>query len=467
MSRNSRRAPAGRPHSQQTRARPGRRRHGRHRRQRLALAVTLLAIAIVLAAFAALGGEASRAQGDARTVAHIEIDGVIDPQVGAYVTRSIGQAADDGAVAVLITIDTPGGLDEPMREIVKSIASSPLPVITYVSPSGARAASAGTFIAMASDVIVMAPGTNIGAAHPVVYGADLSTDAGVKILNDAAAYIRALAEASGRNADWAELAVRQSLSSSTDDAIDQGIAEFKSDSVEALLETVDGFTTVAKSITVDTGGATLSETSMSLREQFFHLVLNPNIVYLLFLLGLLALAYEVASPGVGIGAVTGFIALALAVYALYVLPVNYAGVIVIVLGIALLTTDLFFPSHGLLSGGGVVSLIVGSFLLFDSSASFLQVSIYVNLTLAVLTASFFIFVARAAVRARALPDQSGKNAMIGEVGYARSDLDPLGQVFVHGEIWSAETIDGEAVPAGEEVEVVAVSGLMLKVRRTV
>lgn len=466
MSRNNRRAPAGRPRNQQTRSRR-RRRSASHRRRHLALAVTLLVIAIILAAFAALGGEASHAQDDATKVTLIEIDGVIDPQVGAYVTRNIDQAAEDGAAAVLITIDTPGGLDEPMRDIVKSIANSPLPVITYVSPSGARAASAGTFIAMASDVIVMAPGTSIGAAHPVVYGADLTTDAGVKLLNDAAAYIRALAEASGRNADWAELAVRQSLSSSADAAIDQGIAEFKADSNEELLESVDGFTTVSKSLTIGTGGATLSETSMNLREQFIHLVLNPNIVYLLFLLGLLALAYELASPGIGIGAITGFVALALAVYALYVLPVNYAGVVIIILGIALLTTDLFFPSHGILSGGGVISLVVGSFLLFDASASFLQVSIYINVTLAILTAAFFIFVARAAVRARALPDQSGKNAMIGEVGYTRSDLDPMGQVFVHGEIWSAESVDGETVPAGEEVEVAAVSGLMLKVRRTV
>ncbi|RJQ45222.1 MAG: nodulation protein NfeD [Gaiellales bacterium] len=397
----------------------------------------------------------------------IAIEGIIDPQVGGFVTRGIEQAASDGAGAVLITIDTPGGLDEPMREIVKSITASPLPVIAYVSPSGGRAASAGAFICMAADVVVMAPGTNIGAAHPVVYGVDLSSAEGEKVLNDSAAYLRSLAEASGRNADWAELAVRQSLSLTADEAVDQGVAEFKADSVAAVLGEVDGFTTVSKQLVVDTDGATVTEAAMSFRERFFHLVLNPNIVYLLFLLGLLALAYELANPGIGFGAIAGFSALALAVYALYILPVNYAGVVVIVLGIALLSADLFFPSHGLLSGSGVVSLIVGSFLLFDSSASFLKVSPALNLTLAALTALFFIFVVRAAVSARRLPDQSGRNAMIGEVGYTRSDLDPMGQVFVHGEIWSAETVDGEAIPQGEEIEVVGISGLMLKVRRTV
>lgn len=450
-------------------ARPPAGRAGRARgarRRRLALAAFLVALACILAALAAISGGSGNALGQSKQVKLIRIEGIIDPQVGEFVTRSIEQAASDGSVAVLIAIDTPGGLDEPMRDIIKSITASPLPVITYVSPSGGRAASAGTFIAMASDVVAMAPGTNIGAAHPVVYGVDLSSEEGEKVLNDAAAYIRSLAETNGRNADWAELAVRQSLSLTADEALEQDVAEFKSDSNAALLSDVDGFTTVAKSLTLDTDGAEIVEASMSLRERLLHLVLNPNIVYLLFLLGLLALAYELTNPGIGIGAVTGFAALALAVYAIYVLPVNYAGIVVIILGILLLTAELFFPSHGLLSGAGVISLIIGSFLLFDSSAEFLRVSPVVNVTLAVVTALFFIFVVRAAVAARRLPDQSGRNAMIGEVGYARSSLDPMGQVFVHGEIWSAEAAGGESIPEGEEIVVVEINGLMLKVMRT-
>lgn len=467
MSRTDRRASSPQPGNRRPRGRhPRQTRRVRHHRRRAAFGLLIAAFAVLVAAFAGIGGQPGRAQEGTRTVSLIKIDGIIDPQVGAFVTRNIDQAATDGATAILITIDTPGGLDGPMRDIIKSVAASPLPVITYVSPSGGRAASAGALICLASDVIVMAPATNIGAAHPVVYGTDLSSVEGEKVLNDAAAYSRSLAEANGRNADWAELAVRQSVSLSVDEALDQNVAEFKADSVATLLSTVDGFTTVAKSITIDTDGATIREATMSLQERFLHLVLNPNIVYLLFLAGLLAFAYELTNPGIGIGAITGFIALALAVYALFILPVNYAGVVVIVLGIALLVADLFFPSHGLLSGSGIISLVVGSYLLFDSSASFLRVSLAVNVTLAVLTGAFFIFVVQAAVKARALPDQTGKNAMIGEVGYARSDLDPLGQVFVHGEIWSAETVDGARVPAGEEVEVMAVSGLMLKVRRT-
>jgi membrane-bound serine protease (ClpP class) len=335
-----------------------------------------------------------------------------------------------------------------------------------VHPSGGRAASAGTFIAMASDVIVMAPGTSIGAAHPVVYGVDLSSEEGEKVLNDAAAYIRSLAQAHNRNAEWAELAVRQSIALTADEALEQGVAEFKTDSIDTLLADVNGHTTVAKELVIDTEGATVTEASMTARERFLHLVLNPNIVYLLFLLGLLALAYELANPGIGIGAITGFAALALAVYSLYILPVNYAGIVLIVLGISLLSADLFFPSHGLLSGGGIASLITGSFLLFDSSASFLKVSPALNITLAVLTGAFFVFIVRAGIKARNLPDQSGKNAMIGEVGFARNALDPIGQVFVHGEIWSGESADGSTVRAGEEIEVIDINGLMLKVRKT-
>jgi membrane-bound serine protease (ClpP class) len=453
-----------RDHTRQNRTRPRRRSNYQRRRVVFGLVPAILIFALIV--IAAMGGQSGHAQGEGKDVRLIEVKGVIDPQVGSYVMRNIEEAENEGAAAVLITIDTPGGLDEPMREIIKSITNSPLPVITYVYPSGGRAASAGTFIAMASDVIAMAPGTSIGAAHPVVYGADLSTEEGEKILNDAAAYIRALAQASGRNADWAELAVRQSIALSADEALDQGVAEFEAETPEALLATVNGYTTVAKGLVIDTDGASISEASLTLKEQLLHLVLNPNIVYLLFLLGLLALAYELANPGLGIGAITGFAALALAVYALYILPVNYAGIVIIVLGIALLSADLFFPSHGLLSGGGVACLVLGSFLLFDSSASFLKVSPVLNITLAMLTGAFFIFIVRAGIKARNLPDQSGKNAMIGEVGFVRNPLDPMGQVFVHGEIWSAESLDGSSIRAGEEIEVIDISGLMLKVRKT-
>lgn len=435
------------------------------RRQRLIALVVLLGALALLAALS-LGGRGSPAIAQTPQVSVVPVDGIIDPRMASFVVRAITQAEDAGARAVVLRLDTPGGLDDSMREIIKKMVNSPLPVIAYVSPSGARAASAGTFIMMASDVAAMAPGTNLGAAHPVAIGADPSTEEGAKILNDAAAYMRSLAQANGRNADWAELSVRQSISASAEEALSQHVIEFTSDSIEALLVQVNGFTTVAKGITLDTGGVSINEISMSFWERLSHLLLNPNIVYLLLLLGLIAVAYEFAHPGIGIGAITGFFALAIAIYALIVLPVNIAGVLLVVLGFALLAADLYLPSYGLLTVGGIISLIAGSWMLFDSSAPFLKVSLPLNIVLALVTGAFFLIIVRAAIKARGLPSHSAGQAMIGEIGYARSQLNPLGQVQVHGEIWSAESETGETIARGEEVEVVNVKGLSIKVKRT-
>jgi membrane-bound serine protease (ClpP class) len=363
-------------------------------------------------------------------------------------------------------MDTPGGLDEPMREIIKKMAGSPLPVIVYVSPTGARAASAGTFICMGSDVCAMAPGTNLGAAHPVAVGAEPDTETGIKITNDAAAYMRSLAEANGRNANWAELAVRQSVSLSADDALDQQVIDMKADSMQALLDQVDGFTTKAKQITIETQGAEVSEAGMTFREKVLHLIVDPNVAYLLFIIGLLAIAYEFVHPGIGIGGILGFICLVLSLYALNSLPINYTGIGLIVLGILFLGAELYLPSHGALTVGGIVALLAGSFFLYDSSAPFLRVSLPLNIALASLATVFFVVIARAAIQARRLPRQSPRSAMIGAEGVTRTMLDPLGQVFVRGEIWSAEAPEGETIEKGEEIEVTDVSGLLLKVRKT-
>jgi membrane-bound serine protease (ClpP class) len=442
----------------------GRGGHGKAGRRWIVAIAILLALAALFVA-AALRGEDVKADSQAPLVVVVPIDGIIDPRMADFVIRGISEAEDTGARAVVLTIDTPGGLDESMRDIIKKMVNSPLPVIAYVNPSGARAASAGTFIIMASDVAAMAPGTNLGAAHPVAIGADPSTEEGTKILNDAAAYMRSLAEANGRNADWAELAVRQSISASADDALSQHVSEFTSDSVESLLVAVDGFKTTAKGITLDTGGVSIAEIHMSFWERLTHLLLNPNVVYLLLLLGLLAVVYELAHPGVGIGAVTGFLSLAVAIYALIVLPVNIAGLVLVILGFILLAADLYLPSYGTLTVAGVISLITGSWMLFDSSAPFLRVSWPLNIALALITTAFFIIIVRAAIKARRLPARTGGSAMIGETGYARSQLDPLGQVQVHGEIWSAESSEGETITRGEEIEIVEVRGLTLKVKR--
>lgn len=427
----------------------------------------VLVLLLALLAAGAFSGMGGKAEGAAPGVKVIPVEGIIDPLVADYVTRSIGDAEEDGSATIVLQVDTPGGLDESMRRIIKAMAASKLPVIVYVAPSGARAASAGTYILMASDVAAMASGTNLGAAHPVAIGAEPSSVEGRKITNDSAAYMRALAEASGRNANWAELAVLQSVSLSADEALEKNVIEFRADSLDSLLQQVNRYTTRAKGITIDTEGAGATEAGMSFKESLLHIILNPNVAYVLFLFGLLALVYEFVHPGIGAGAVSGIIALLISLYAMYMLPVNIAGLALIVFGVALLGADLYITSHGALSIGGVVSLVIGSFFLFDSSAPFLRVAWPLNIALALLTSAFFLLAAKKVIQARRLPEKTGKKAMVGEVGYSRSRLDPLGQVFVHGEIWSAEAPEGMTIEKGEEVEVTDVRGLMLKVKRTV
>lgn len=410
------------------------------------------------------GGAGVQAAGDGPTVRVIDIKGVIDPLVADFVIRNIEAAEQDDSRAIVLQLDTPGGFDTPMRDIIKRMTASPLPVIAFVAPTGARAASAGTFIVMAADLAVMAPGTNLGAAHPVQFGVDADSTEGVKVTNDAAAYIRSLAEAGGRNANWAELAVRQSVSLSADEALQQQVVDMQADSLETLLQQAGGFHTLAKDLTVDTRDAVATTASMSLKENFLHLLLNPNIAYFLFLFGLLALAYEFVHPGLGVGGISGIISLLLSFYAMRILPVNLTGLALIVLGIVLLALDLYVTSLGALSAGGILALIVGSLFLFE--APFLKISLPLNLALAALAAAFFLIAAKAVMKARRLPAQTGQQAMIGEIGHTRSRLDPLGQVFVHGEIWSAEVPADEVIEQGEEIEVVAVSGLMLKVQKT-
>jgi len=431
----------------------------------LTIAAGVAAVLLAIIILSSSGGSPSLAA-DEGGVRVIPVQGVIDPPMADYITRSIGDAEQDGTGTVVLQIDTPGGLDSSMRDIIKKMTGSPLPVVAWIGPAGARGASAGTFIMMASDVAAMAPGTNLGAAHPVAIGADLSTEEGIKVTNDSAAYIRSLAEANGRNANWAELAVRQSVSLTADDALAEQVIDIEADSMDSLLTQLDGYTTKAKNITISTEGATVSEASISLKENFLHLIMNPNVAYLLFIFGLIAIIYEFVHPGIGFGAVTGTIAMLLSLYALYMLPVNLVGIVLIIAGIIMLATELFLPSHGALSVGGVASLILGSFFLFDSSAPFLQVSWPVNVALALLALGFFVLIAGKIMKARRLPKRSAQKAMIGEIGHTRSQLDPLGQIFVHGEIWSAEAPEGEVIEKGVEVEVTDARGLMLKVKRS-
>lgn len=441
----------------------GRRRPAAHH-WRLGLVSGIIAILLAVIVAGLFSGKPGQAA-DAAGVRIIPVEGVIDPVMADFITRSIGDAEQDGTGVVVLRLDTPGGLDQSMRDIIKKMAGSPLPVIAWVAPPGARAASAGTFIVTASDLAAMAPGTNLGAAHPVAIGAEPSTEEGIKITNDSAAYIRSLAEANGRNANWAELAVRQSVSLTADEALEKQVVEFRADSLDSLLSQADGFTTKAKGVTLATRDAGVTEAGMNLKENLLHLVLNPNIAYLLLIYGLIAIIYEFVHPGIGLGGVSGTIALVISLYALYMLPVNFTGIVLIVVGMVMLATELYLPSHEALSVGGVGSLILGSFFLFDSSAPFLRVSWPVNIALALMALAFFGLVAGKIMKARRLPARTGQKAMVGEVGYTRSRLDPLGQIFVRGEIWSAEALEGEIIEKGVEVEVMDVRGLMLKVKK--
>jgi len=430
----------------------------------LASGIIAIILALILAGF--LSEDPGRAADSQGGVLVIPIEGVIDPAMSDYVTRSIGEASQNGNSVVVLSIDTPGGLDQSMRDIIKSMTSSPLPVVAWVSPTGARAASAGTFMVTASDVAAMASGTNLGAAHPVAIGADLSSEEGIKVTNDSAAYIRSLAEANGRNANWAELAVRQSVSLTADEALEKQVVEFKADTMDSLLGQLNGYTTRAKGITLQTTGLPVSEAGMDLKEEIMSLLFNPNVAYLLFIYGLIAIIYEFVHPGIGFAGVTGTIALLLSLYSLYMLPVSYTGLALVIAGVVMLVMELFITSHGALSIGGVACLILGSFFLFDSTAPFLRVSWPVNIALALMAAAFFVLIASKIMTARRMPVRTGQKAMVGEIGYARSQLDPLGQVFVRGEIWSAEAPEGETIEKGVEVEVVDVRGLILKVIRS-
>lgn len=430
----------------------------------LASAILAIALALFLAGY--FPGDSGQAAITQDGVLVIPVEGVIDPAMSDYVIRSIDEAGQNGNSMVVLRIDTPGGLDQSMRDIIKEMTGSPLPVITWVGPTGARAASAGTFMVTASDVAAMASGTNLGAAHPVAIGADLSTDEGIKITNDSAAYIRSLAEANGRNANWAELAVRQSVSLTADEALEKQVIEFKADTLDSLLVQLDGYTTRAKGITIETTDLSVNEAGKNLKEELMSLLFNPNVAYLLFIYGLIAIIYEFVHPGIGFGGVSGTIALLLSLYSLYMLPVSYTGLALIIAGVVMLVMELYLTSHGALSVGGVVCLILGSFFLFDSSAPFLRVAWPVNVALALTAVVFFVLIASKIMKARRMPARTGQNAMIGEIGYSRSQLDPLGQIFVRGEIWSAEAPEGEIIEKGVEVEVVDVRGLMLKVIRS-
>ncbi|TMF85277.1 MAG: nodulation protein NfeD [Chloroflexi bacterium] len=407
------------------------------------------------------------------------LNGVINPITDNYVSNAVDKAVAGHASTLIIALDTPGGLDTSMRDIIKKMLGAPVPVVIFVSPSGARAASAGMYITEAADIAVMAPGTNIGSAHPVSLGgsnpAPSASPAGSgatpapdiedqKIENDAAAYGRALATLHHHNADWVEKAVRQSINAPADEAVQLGVVDFESRDLDTLLGDLDGRQVLkgGRSYTLQTAHAGIERYDLSGFDQLLEAVADPNLVYLLFLLAIIGIGFWVTHPGLVLPGVVGVIAGLLAALSLFNLPINIAGLLLILLAILLFIVDLKAVTHGVLTTGGIIAMTLGGLLLIDTG--FLSEA--VNLPLLLLTvltiAGIFFFILQKVIAARRQPYAAGEESMVGHIGTVRESLDPDGMVFVDGALWHASAASGP-LPAGTQVRVLGLDGLRLRV----
>jgi membrane-bound serine protease (ClpP class) len=403
----------------------------------------------------------------ATTVATLEIDGVISPITVRLVADAIARSKAEGEAALVIQLDTPGGLERSMRSIVRDMLNSPVPVIVYVSPTGARAASAGVFITLAANVAAMAPATNIGAAHPVAAGGgQMDKEMSKKVENDAAAFIRTVALERGRNVEWAEKAVRQSVSATEREALRLGIIDLVADSVPDLLAKMDGrqVKTAAGPVTLRTKDAVAKAIDVGWRDRFLNLITDPNIAYILLMLGMLGLFFELANPGVIVPGVIGGISLILAFFAFQSLPINWAGLLLILFGIVLLVAEIKIVSHGVLAIGGVIAILLGSLMLVNTPEMSVRVSWKVIIPVVSATAGIFVFAISAGIRAQLRKPATGSEGLIGQVGVVRAALDPEGQVLVQGELWRAVS-DGGRIEEGERVRIVGIERLTLRVTR--
>lgn len=412
----------------------------------------------------------------------LSIDGAIGPAVGDYISRSIEQAADAGAPFVIIQMDTPGGLDSAMRNIIKAILNAPLPVVTYVGPEGARAASAGTYILYASHIAAMAPATNLGAATPVQIGAggplpgqgDKPSDNGGnsnqskladKQVNDAIAYIQGLAERRGRNAEWAAAAVRDAASISSGEALDNNVIDLIANDINDLLEQLNGKAIAVrdKTITLDTTDTTVKSVQPDWQSELLSVIANPNMAYILLLIGIYGLIFEFTSPGLGGPGIIGAICLLLAMYAFQVLPVSYAGLGLIVLGIALMAAEAFAPSFGILGIGGLASFVFGSIILMDTEHADYRIAYPLIAGFAFTSLLLSLFVLTVAVKARNIKHACGVDTWIGAKAVAIDSFEHSGHVRIDGELWRA--VCDQPIEKGDTVTITHVDGLTLTVRK--
>ncbi len=399
----------------------------------------------------------------------IEVEGIINPATAKFIIDSIDQAARENGQCLIVQLDTPGGLMESMRLIVKKELASPVPVIVYVAPGGARAASAGVFITMAAHIAVMAPGTHIGAAHPVTLGGGgevkESKTMTEKIVNDTVSYIKSIAKTRGRNTDWAEKAVTKSVSITDEEAGKLNVIDFIAPDIQSLLTRIDGKVVKVEggTRTLHTKGVQPRPIEMSWRDKLLDIISNPTIAYILLMLGIYGIFFELSSPGAILPGVVGGIFLILAFYALQMLPVNYAGLALILFAIILFIAEIKVVSHGLLAVGGVISLFLGSMMLFQSPLEYMRVSMSVVIPAVLVSAAFFIFAVTKAVNARLKKPTTGMEGLMGEVGIASTPISPEGKVSIHGEFWNV--VSDQPIEKGERIQVIGAANLKLKVKK--
>ena len=426
------------------------------RRQALAVAIgeAVIALGLIL-----LGSPASAGE-----IVVATYEGVINPVAAEYLHDALASAHSSSAQALIFKLDTPGGLDTSMRLMIKDMTASPIPVIVFVSPSGGRAASAGVFIAMAAHVAAMAPGTNIGAAHPVAMGGgEMDNTMKEKVENDAAAYIKSIAEQRGRNLSWAEDAVRKSVSATEQEALKLKIIDVVAENIPALLKQLNGrtITLATGSLTFSSETATLREFPMGTRLELLKTLSDPNIAYLLMSIGTIGIMAELYSPGAILPGIIGAISLILAFYSLQSLPVNYAGALLVILGVVFLLLEISVTSYGILALGGLAAMTLGGLLLIKSDAPFMQVSLSFLLPTVITIGTLVGTVIWVAAKGGRRRPVTGVEGMIGSIGIAKTDLNPRGQILVQGEIW--EAISQTPIRKGEAAEVTSIEGLTMKV----
>lgn len=421
-----------------------------------------LNIVLILVVLTGMGIMAPHAKADAPPEVYLlTITGTINPGTALLVQTAIEDVTAAQARALIMTLDTPGGLMDSMRDIVMAILNSPVPVVVYVYPSGARAASAGVLITLAADIAVMAPGTNIGAAHPVgTGGQEIEGAMSSKIVNDMAAQGRTIAEKRGRNAEWVERAIRDSESITESEALEAGVIDLVVRNLDELLDAINGWELEDRE-PLDVTDVVIIDIEEGIRSKILRTISDPNVAYILMMIGLLGLYFELSNPGAIFPGVIGGLSLILAFYAFQTLPINTAGLLLILAGLILFILELKIASYGLLSIAGIAALLLGSLMLFDARDPELQLAWKVLIPTITIVSAFFVAIATLVVKAHRHQPLSGQEAMYGEIGVVKQPLIPHGKVFIHGELWRAKA--SEPLPEGTTVRVVAMRNLLLEV----